>query len=319
MSSSANETAMKSEVTDRENYVFIMNVSCFTDFEKLELVPGHEMRRANEEEIDEIRTFIKKVGGSQPFAEGAWEQCWSDDGSSRQPLEPDRWRYFVITFPSTNNMVHKLIEACDLSSAEPEIGPIWYRSTIQGMGFQSERVLPSMSEAAFSPDFFIDLCKRDVEEIVDIHGCLSVHDHAVVDLNRVVSQLRDLKALPRASLLRFLGYFAVLESLLTHLPQPSDPYDSITRQIKKKLALLNRRFPKSIDYASFGGATADTIWGKMYQYRSLIAHGASSTFDDDLQILRNHQQALALVRATTKAVARQALREPGLIADLRDC
>ncbi len=48
----------------------------------------------------------------------------------------------------------------------------------------------------------------------------------------------QLKALPHFSPLRFLGYFAMLESLLTHAPNPSDPYDSITRQVQKRRALL---------------------------------------------------------------------------------
>ena len=319
MSVTPSGTATAREVDDRESFAFVMNVSRFTEFETLELAPGHHIRRANKEEIDEIRKMIESLGRIQPFSGGAWESCWSADGSQKEKLEPERWRYFVIAFRGNNLTFHKLSNACILSSAEPDVGPMWFKSKMEGMGWHSERLIQSMDDAAFSRDYFIDLCKKDVEEIIEIHGRLSEHNHTIVDLDQVVNQLKDLKALPRKSDLRFLGYFAVLESLLTHLPKPSDPYDSITRQVKKKLVLLNSRFPESIDYASFGDANADTIWSKMYQYRSQIAHGASPTFTGELQILQSPEQARALVIATTKAVARQALREPRLIADLRDC
>ena len=62
-------------------------------------------------------------------------------------------------------------------------------------------------------------------------GCL-------IDVKRVARQLQDLEPLPHYSPLRFLGYFAILESLLTHPPKLTDPYDSITRQVKKQVSLL---------------------------------------------------------------------------------
>jgi hypothetical protein len=116
-----------------------------------------------------------------------------------------------------------------------------------------------------------------------------------------------------------LGHFAVLEALLTHPPKPTDPYDSITRQVKKKLALLDRRSQPGIDYSSFAEANRETVWAKMYAYRSTLAHGGAPTFDGDLQVLESHDNALKLVKQTAKMVIRQALIEPQLLADLRDC
>jgi hypothetical protein len=116
-----------------------------------------------------------------------------------------------------------------------------------------------------------------------------------------------------------LGHFAVLEALLTHPPKPTDPYDSITRQVKKKLALLDHRSQPGIDYSSFAEANRETVWAKMYAYRSTLAHGGAPTFDGDLQVLGSHDNALKLVKQTAKALIRQALIEPQLLADLRDC
>jgi hypothetical protein len=135
----------------------------------------------------------------------------------------------------------------------------------------------------------------------------------------VASQLVALKTLPHYSPLRFLGYFALLESMLTHLPNPEDRYDSITRQVKKKIALLNERWEPKINYGPFGGAAAEKVWSKMYEYRSQIAHGGIPEFTAGLSILVNAEQALSLIIETVKAVARQSLIEPRLVKDLREC
>jgi hypothetical protein len=140
-----------------------------------------------------------------------------------------------------------------------------------------------------------------------------------MNVENLALQLNELKAFPHRSPLRFLGYFAILESLVTHSPQPADPYDSITRQVKKKLALLNSRFRWAIDYTPFGDVPPETIWNKMYAYRSNVAHGATPQFTGELAVLKNHETALALIKGTVKAVMRQALLEPELLLALREC
>jgi hypothetical protein len=57
----------------------------------------------------------------------------------------------------------------------------------------------------------------------------------------------------------------------------------------------------------------------MYDYRSRVAHGGVADFTGKLRILRNHEEALKLVKDTTKAVIRHALKEPQLLIDLREC
>jgi hypothetical protein len=100
---------------------------------------------------------------------------------------------------------------------------------------------------------------------------------------------------------------------------PTDPYASITRQITKKLALLNHRLPVPINYGPFGGADPEKIWRKMYECRSKTAHGGALDFARDLKLLRSSEEALRLVKEATKAVIVQALREPQLLVDLREC
>ena len=159
----------------------------------------------------------------------------------------------------------------------------------------------------------------DLAAVSAIHTGLLQNDERLIDVERLARQVGDLKALPHESPLRFLGYFAILESLLTHLPKPTDPNDSIMRQVKKKIALLQNRWPERLDYSAFGNATGDTVWSKMYAYRSLLAHGGAPTFTGELTLLSNHERALGLVKSTVKAIIRQALVEPQLVIDLREC
>jgi hypothetical protein len=85
------------------------------------------------------------------------------------------------------------------------------------------------------------------------------------------------------------------------------------------MALLNNRISRPLDYTAFGGAAADTVWTRLYKYRSLIAHGGQAEIARDLALLQSPRQAHDFLRTALKAVARQALAEPRLVADLRDC
>jgi len=176
-----------------------------------------------------------------------------------------------------------------------------------------------LEDAVRGPSFFVSVRAADIEELCGIHSQLQRHDRSLLNVGVLAEQLGQLKGLPHASPLRFLGYFAILESLLTHIPHPTDPYDSITRQIKKKLALLDRRFPRKIDYSPFGDVPPETVWTKMYNYRSQLAHGGTPQLGDKLQVLVSHDVALTLVKETVKNVIRQALSEPQLLLDLREC
>ena len=166
---------------------------------------------------------------------------------------------------------------------------------------------------------FVNVSEENAHEIAALYSQLQQIDSRLPDVRSLARRIGDLKSLPSLSSLIFLGYFGVLESLLTHNPKPSDPYDSITRQVKSKIALLNNRWTAKIDYAPFGSAVPDKVWTKMYSYRSLLAHGGTADFSGELACLVSHAQALGLIKQTVKAVIRHALAEPQLLLDLREC
>jgi len=253
-----------------------------------------------------------------------WEQRWPHPGGTIEYLPEAEWRYFVIAFRGSNATITELQAAFDLAPLELELGFTILYSGIgdrkfPGLVWKPGRLFHVLDASEFIESFFVDVSAPDVESIAAIYSQLQQHDHRVIDIKRHATLLSELKALPHKSPLRFLGYFAVLESLLTHPPRPTDPYDSITRQVKKKLALLDHRWPCKIEYSPFGGARPETIWSQMYLYRSLVAHGGVPNFQGKLAVLRSPERALQLIKETVKAVVRHALAEPQLLLDLRDC
>jgi hypothetical protein len=163
------------------------------------------------------------------------------------------------------------------------------------------------------------LTKSYGEQVRKIYSKLATHDNGILDLDKVFKLVFELKDLPRFSPLQILGYFAVLESVLTHAPNPDDRYDSITRQIKQKLALLNKRWNPPLDYSAFPTLSHDKVWSKMYAYRSAIAHGSTPNFAGELSALGKAENANLLISEAVKKTIYQTLEEPQLLADLQDC
>ena len=155
-------------------------------------------------------------------------------------------------------------------------------------------------------------------EIATLCAKLRSADRRLIDVKALAGRMGDLKLLPSRSPLIFLGYFAILESLLSYPPKLTDPYDFVVRQVKTKLALLNNRFDRKIDYSRFAGAPAETVWAKMYNYRHSLAQGNTPIFEGDLAVLGSHAHAVGLLKRTVKAILRQALIEPQLLLDLKD-
>jgi hypothetical protein len=308
-------------IQQSENYAFVLNVARLVDAPAYDLAPGHKLRRATPQEVSRIKQTIENYAGANPVAALMWEHRATERGAL-ESLPEHEWRYFVIAFDGSNSTVVELEHAFNIAPLELEVGFTFVGvGGLSGLVMNPDQLYHIVSAARWqeSGAFFLDVAAEDVRTISHIHTQLQQHDPAVLDVNRLAIQLGQLKALPHGSPLRFLGYFALLESVLTHPPKPSDPYDSITRQVKTKLALLDHRWQPRMDYSPFGGANPDRIWTRMYQYRSLLAHGGTTDFTGELAVLVNHVQALKLLKRTTKAVIRQTLAEPQLLVDLREC
>jgi hypothetical protein len=319
------ESAIELPKEAGENYAFVMNICELTDIESYELAPGHVLRRATSDEISVIKsTLARLAGGYASLVDYFWEQQWPQQGGTIERAPEAQWRYFVIAFNGRAlKTLNGLQGASDLAPCELEVAFTILRDRAAGPGhgmtYIPRRLFHVLEGADRNEVFFNRLSRDDLDTVAGIHQKLGAYDERLINVGRFVQQISDLKALPHESPLRFLGYFTILESLLTHTPKPTDPYESLTRQVKKKVALLDHRWANPLDYAPFGKTLPDKIWSKMYDYRSELAHGGEPSFTDKLKVLGNHARALRLIKETVKLTIRHALEEPQLLVDLRGC
>jgi Apea-like HEPN len=302
------------------NFSFVVNISRLVDQTTLALAPGHELRRATKAEVAVIKDVLTNFTGDT-----SWEvwQCGEPirEGNkiTYRPLPEDQWHYFVVAFEGGNSTIAEIERALCIAPFELKIGFTLLDKLYRGPGplmYHPARLFSQLHGAQARTLPFLDLTSADLESI----GLLLDQSRSCDEnLKRTTAQLLELDALPYGSLLLFLGYFAILESLLTHQPKPTDTIDSITRQVKQKVKLLENRWQPRIDYSPFRGSTPEKIWSTMYAYRSSLAHGGEPDFKKELHPLVDRDGALRLLKETVKGVLRQALIEPQLILDLRNC
>jgi hypothetical protein len=135
---------------------------------------------------------------------------------------------------------------------------------------------------------------------------------------RAIDLFDRLNRLPLTNDFRVLGLFMVLEMLLTHNPNDKEVGDSLSHQICTKVALLEGRLASPLNYDTFGaGAKSDTIWKKLYAFRSAIAHGGSADFKGALKTLQSPEVAIAFLGEASAHILRHALNEPLLFDSLK--
>jgi len=241
---------------------------------------------------------------------------------STTELPEDDWRYHVIAFEGSNAKLHEFIEASIVTRSRLELGPtVFAMPGVKSPGFGGGTALGRLwDELTHSDEPFITLDVVHLEDLKLVYRRVGNIDNDRVELRGAMKRFAQLDGIPTHSPLRFLGYVSILESMITHAPDSKDPYDSLTRQVRQKMLLVGRRCTIPIPYEIFGtDVKPATLWTRLYEYRSAIAHGATADFSGRLQCLKNPAAALEFIGATTVAVMRQALEEPDLIADLRAC
>lgn len=304
-------------------FAFVLNVKGLIGANCIDLAAGYTLRRAVDSEIDYIKDFLKSKFGTEANT-AIWEN--RAVASGKEPKLPKKlWRYFVIEFGNDDPNLDLLEAALAVAPNGLEIGLAKVRIGVKGVVrpaclYRAPSLFQSISALNFASanreKLMQSVGKTDGEQIQDIFVRMARHNNTLLDLSRVVALLMQLKDLPRFSPLQILGYFAVLESILAHQPKAEDRYETITRQITQKLALLNKRWSPMLDYSLFGGADHKKLWKEMYSYRSSIAHGRKPDFNSELQVLKNADAANTLIKDAVGKVVRQAYAEPQLLADL---
>jgi hypothetical protein len=244
----------------------------------------------------------------------------------QNPLE---WRHAVIECAEGNVFFWWVNVAFAISTADLRMGLVSFADG----GGSSPFVEFSMLNVRNSlGGMFVDYKLPSVDDLPEIRENLSLVLESVSggissEVASIIQIFLSLDNLPDSAPLKILGYFSVIEGLLSHSPQPSDRVDSIQRQLIRNINLLNNRLKKigrAIDFSAFGETKIEKVLGKLYGYRSAVAHGGSmeGSLEDIAKITGGASKKDQLwvhdwVRHLTKKLIFAAIVEPELVRDLK--
>jgi hypothetical protein len=309
------------------SYIFFLNLREVTTDMPVEIVPNYTLQKATTKQIVKIKEilfpFISQHvnhGKALPYEIDRHYPEGLDGGYTPIPLEEKHWNYYLVKC-NEDELGQAFYDAITLSSQELICAFTAYQD-FQGYGCDPSILHHTFSEVDLRwNQLSVSIDQEYLLKIRSLHKKLQNHDNTILNLKDYISQFRRLGGIDHGSLLRFLGYFSIIESLLSHAPKPTDPYDSITRQVLTKFSLLNNRFIQQIDYEGFFGReiNPETIWKKLYNFRSQIAHGSHADFRSDLQILKSKANAIGFIIHVVKRLLVHGLDEPSLIRDIKNC
>lgn len=298
----------------------------------IEILPNHVVRPASDSEIEIIRAFIAK---STPGAHAQWVNYESVvkeekyDGRTAlhiDALPRNAWKYWVLAFESGNSLIHEIESMSNLLPVDIDMGFQIYFSQPNQSGEQMGWSIPPMHiiEKYTSHDQIFrnarEISANQLKQIGEFWRLHSNLDDRHAFVKSALQTFTALKRVPRSYGLFVVGLFSIIESLITHAPRLTETLDSINHQISNKIILLRKRYTKPIlPNAYFLTAAEESIWKKLYSYRSGVAHGSTITFDGELQVLKAHDSVVNFLSDNVRELIVLALSEPEFILDLRKC
>lgn len=304
------------------SFAFILNDFKYSGNIPYELIDGYYLDKASIKQ----RKFIKNTLNQQwdnlykyHFYEAKREKVEGKDETRSSQIPQKDWRYWVINFDVKDHEVETLKYVFNLIWERPitigfisQNGGFNYRPPILFNYYKNWnnkiQVTKEIEERTFSlvPDYFSRLKELEIKR---------------EKMHQAHFDYEMLKSLPYGSKFKTLGYFTLIEMLITHKPDPSDSGDSLRKQLRNKMKLLNNRFQiKLIGNEYFQGEpNFTTIWNKLYDLRSEIAHGNNFDFSSYYQVLNSRKNVDAYLSCATRSLLQHSLFEPQLLADLKDC
>ncbi len=289
--------------------------------------PKHVLRRASKSEIEKYKEPLKNMFGSigpiDHYFEAKFEKQIDPNKPGTVNFHPTElfekdWKYFVIEYKKGQNQpILKLNQVFLLLDKEILIGP--QALFKDSMTWPSRQYFLSKGTIYLDEDFYLEITDKDASLIRRTYEMLSKHDDKIFSLTERIEQFYSLYSLPLHSPFRVLGYFSLIESILTHPPNPTDRFDSITRQITYKFNLLNNRLDNRIIYSEFfeNNPKNETVWKKLYKIRSRIAHGGKFDFEKEFQDFKDLPNLVFFLHKVVKRILFQSLLEPKLMRDLK--
>lgn len=311
--------------SDYSGFAFVVNPLELPASTPFELMSGHFLQRARDEQVEVIKRALATTGpyfgldvtGLLYEMESVEMKTASGIQGEYRPLPRDRWRYNVVTFAPNNAHIHEIEEASNLTDA-PLNAPLLFFNQ-GGRGGHAGRIANFFANWSFSVKP-LKVSDSEIGEIKVVFEAVRSVERDYPELRRAIRMFASLGSLPPHSDFHVLGLFMIIEMLITHNPKLEDRGDSITHQMKSKVPLLSRRFSRPLNYHKYFGQSAeDEVWEALYGYRSAIAHGGIPDFKKKYKVLRDTETAKSLLEEAVRALLRHSLNEPQLYRDLREC
>ena len=242
---------------------------------------------------------------------------------------PEEWRHAVIECTDKNILFWNVNLAFSISNADLRMGFICFENNGYSTPFLE---FPMLNVRNPLGAMFVDHKLPSVNDLPEIRQNISyVLSNITMDfpseIRKIIHMFASLDNLPDSSPFKVLGYFSVIEGLLSHSPQNSDRMDSIQRQLIRNINLLNNRLKKidrEIIFSIFGETKPEKVLTRFYAYRSAIAHGGKVESPiDDINKIRigsektDHLWVHDWLRNMTKKLILAAIVEPELVNDLK--
>jgi hypothetical protein len=311
------------------SFVFILNDIEVEGEMPIEIAPRHWFRKAQDEEVELIKKrlalfTVASLHFYPPSYELVIKEVKENPNSTKylsEPLEKQKWRYWVISFEGTNTELSDIASAASLLRNDLELGFTLFnlRDGTSGFGWHTPSLMSFFEDKRF-PKPPIKMMSSEIKEISANYRLIKQIKPEHVYITRAFRKFNELKSLLRGSELVVITLFSIIEALIAHNPKSTEVGDSLGHQIKTKIPLLSKRFQRSLPYHQYFVDTPEaTVWAKLYEYRSKLVHGEDSRIDGTLGLLKDRQTVVKFLSEAVKLLLLLSLREPVLLTDLKRC
>ncbi|USK33062.1 hypothetical protein LIT25_21325 [Bacillus sp. F19] len=301
-------------MTNNKGFIFLGDrIKLLMEEQEVQLIQDYYLKKANRQQVE----FIKNTTGNISFFSMNYELIKGEEDDNVRYYHTENfedWNYWIVEHNESqsrfNIKLALLLSTSDLFSLFEKLPKLV--SMYQQFSY-SNFIAENTTRANYE---FKEISQTNIIEIQDIYNLLEQFNK--VEYTYIAKALDDyyqLRNIPNQSPFYILGMFSILEALLVHKGQVS-----ITHQIKTKLNLLNNRFEDPINFSEFfGDVRYEKVIAKLYEYRSDIAHGDFADFNGDLKVLVKFDHVSKVIHKILKTTLKQALKEPQLFKDLKNC
>lgn len=304
----------------------------------IEVLPGYQFRAASDAEVAVIRQHLESSIPSDRFGwvqyDGIVKEQRQENGSSfhTEKLPRENWKYWVLAFEDYNLKILDIEMLAQLLPVKFDIGfVLGYSEQSQQGTIISHQAMPIhvIDRYSLPTQIYANAEVLTSDQIASIGNAYQSLKNLLPEykfIDRALRNLYDLRRIPEYSDLIIVGLFSIVESLITHHQRESETFKSIQHQITNKMILLRKKYFRPIPTDQyFSECNEETIWKKLYDFRSAVAHGSNAiSFDNNkgdnkYQVLKSRDAVIAFVQNNVKELLQVALNEPTFMLDLRKC